>query len=807
MNPFRQTTRSATTFRSQPSPRKFRLRLLLLIGLFLLTLVCSLGWGWEHAAVHAQNPAADTPVTSPNTGIDKVPAPPQSSGEAAAKDPDVSDAIKKGGVVEPLAAGQYVLEFNRSPVVGNRLRLRSIYDETRLRFTRPRAWKPKSAKLQLRFRHSPALYATRSNLTAYVNGASVGSLPLNKKQGEIGSAIFDVPPDIIQDYNEVVLAALQNNSPTCTQDPFDPSLWTEILPDSKLVFDFQPQPIALNFSHYPYPIFDNLSLEPNQLAYLLPNAMDEPWLTATTRFQTSVGRFAQYRPLNTRLLTAIDQMKPNERLVIIGTPKTQPALSQLTLPLALKEGQFQDEQKKVLPNDAGVVMLTTTADKSHPVLVVTGNSPEGVAKAVQFLIQSRDRQLGTGQAIVVRQVNEVPAPPSREWAGYIPTANNFQLKNLTTFDNKPYQDMTVRGADAPVMEFDFRALPDDQFATGNFINLNYSYSPQVNPLTSLVEVQLDGLALTGKKLDSVTGGSHETLRVALPEDRIKPNSKIRIRFQLDPRERRSCNRALDQQLWGTVHADTSFELNRTNVAQVPDLKLLQFGFPFTAPQDLSKTAIVLPDAPTTTDLALLFEVSARLGRLSQSESLKLDVFRASKLPTQTRSDRHLVAIGTRKTFPLPEALQSEGFTLQDAFRRQRDKSQVQTLPDAEGLVKEIVSPWNRDRVLLLLSGQTSTGLDYVRDLLNRDFLFFQLREDTVLIDAGEPSPNPYDPNAYTLEFLQQAKQKQQISEMNLVSRLLQTLRASWYVLAPGFVIAALLLYAIAQSYLGRLHKK
>ncbi|MBW4581955.1 MAG: cellulose biosynthesis cyclic di-GMP-binding regulatory protein BcsB [Tildeniella nuda ZEHNDER 1965/U140] len=800
MNP--RTTHFASLF--DRGTRRFCLRLLP-IALFLITLVCSLGLGWQQATV-AQSPP-EAPVTSPNAGIDKVPAPPQSAGEAAAKDPDVSDAAKKGAIVAPLAAGQYVLEFNRSPVVGNRLRLRSIYDETRLRFTRPRAWKPKAAKLQLRFRHSPALYATRSNLTAYVNGASVGSLPLNKKQGEIGSAIYDIPPDLIQDNNEVVIAALQNNSPTCTQDPFDPSLWTEILPDSKLVFDFQPQPIALNFSRYPYPIFDDLSLEPNQLAYLLPNAIDESWLTATTRFQTNVGRFAQYRPLNTRLLTAIDQMQPNERLVVVGTPKTQPALAQLKLPLSLKDGQVRDDKKNVLPNDAGVLMLTTTPDKRHPVLVVTGNGSDGVAKAVQFLIQSRDRQLGTGQAIVVRQVTDVPAPSPREWSGYLPIANNFQLKNLTTFDNQPYEDMTVRGADAPVMEFDFRALPDDQFATGNFINLNYSYSPQVNPLTSLIEVQLDGLALVGKKLDSVTGASHETLRVALPEDRIKPNSKIRVRFQLDPRERRSCNRALDQQLWGTIHADTSFDLNRTNVVQVPDLKLLQFGYPFASPQDLSKTAIVLPDRPSTNDLALLFEISARLGRLSQSESVKLDVFRANKLPTTVRSDRHLVAIGTREQFPLPDALQSEGFTLQESFRRQRGQSQVQTLPDAEGLVKEIVSPWNRDRVLLMLSGQTRAGLDHVRDLLNRDFLFFQLREDTVLIDAADPDPNPYNPNAYTLEFLQQAKQKQQLSQTSWLDRFLQTLRVSWFILAPGFVVAALLLYAIAQSYLGRLGKK
>jgi len=173
-------------------------------------------------------------------------------------------AIPEEEQVKPLKAGQYVVEFNRSPIVGTRLQLRGIYDESRLRFTRPRNWQAKNVKVLMRFRHSPALYATRSNLTVLINGVSVGSVPLNKKEGEIGTAVYNVPTQLLRDYNEVVVAALQNNSPTCTQDPFDPSLWTEILPDSKLVFDFAPQPIRLDFSRYPYPVFDELSLNPNE---------------------------------------------------------------------------------------------------------------------------------------------------------------------------------------------------------------------------------------------------------------------------------------------------------------------------------------------------------------------------------------------------------------------------------------------------------------------------------------------------------------------------------------------------------------
>jgi fructose-1,6-bisphosphatase/sedoheptulose 1,7-bisphosphatase-like protein len=65
-----------------------------------------------------------------------------------------------------------------------------------------------------------------------------------------------------------------------------------------------------------------------------------------------------------------------------------------------------------LPDDVGVLMLTTTQEGSVPVLVATGNGPEGVAKAAQFLVQPDTSKLGTGQAILVdlKDVSNTVAP-------------------------------------------------------------------------------------------------------------------------------------------------------------------------------------------------------------------------------------------------------------------------------------------------------------------------------------------------------------------------------------------------------------
>ena len=703
-------------------------------------------------------------------------------------------------VIEPPEAGQYVLEFNRSPVVGNRLKLESIYDEVRLGFTRPRNWEPKSVKVLLRYRHSAALYASRSNLTVLVNGTSIGSVPLNKPRGEIGSVAFTVPANLIQDYNEVVVAALQNNSPTCTQDPYDPSLWSEILPDSKVVFDFQPQPIAMDFSRYPYPVYDTLSLQTNQVAYLLPQDLDETWLTAATRYQASLGRVAEYRSLDTRVVESLDEVDENDRLIVIGTPGNQSAIADLDLPLPLNNGRLLDAKQKELPPDVGVLMLTTTADSRVPVLVATGNGEAGVAKAVQFLAQSQDQKIGTGNVIFVNQVNDIPAPSPRNWPGYLPVEDNFQLKDLKTFDGKAFEDVTVRGSHAPALEFDFRSLPDDNVLPGSSMVLQYSYGPQTNPVTSLVEVELDDVPIDGRRLTSVNGANRQEFRLELPSERIKPNSKIQVNFRLDPRERRSCSRVTDQQLWGTIHADTSFDLNRENVTRLPDLELFRYGYPFTAPQDLSNTAIVLPDQPERSDILLLLETSERLGRLSKAESLQLSTYRDSQLPPETRSSAHLIGIGTYNDFPLSEVFESKGFSLNSASVRQWQQSQIQANPDEGGVIKQIVSPWNEERVLLALTGQATEGLDQVRDLLDQDSLFYQLQGDTVLISANTNNPSPYDANDYNLEFLRESPQRQIVGDER---SWLLLLRNNWFVLVPALVVAALILYSVAQLYLRR----
>ena len=760
------------------------------LSLVLLTL--TLTWG-QPLLTRASAPS---PEAAPETESN-------SSQDGELSNVTLPEDIPVAPEIQPGDSGQYVLEFNRSPVVGNRLRFSGIYDEKRLQFTRPRNWQADSVKVLLRYRHSAALYATRSNLTVLINGTSIGSVPLNQPQGEIGDAVFAVPNDLLQDYNELLITALQNNSPTCTQDPYDPSLWTEVMPDSKLVFEFTPQAVTPNFGQFPYPLFDVLSLQTNRIAYLQPgNTADADWLTATARLQGFLGRTAHYRPLENRIIDRLGQVEPDERLVVVGTPSQQPLLADLDLPFALKEGSFVDGSGKPLAPSTGLLMWTTTDDERSPILVVTGNGPAGVTKAAQYLVQPQDQQIATGHALVVNQVAARPAPSPRDWPGYLPESPEFLLQDLHAPHQPPLEDLTVRGSHAPALTVDFKALPDDQFPDDGKMKLVYSYGPQVNPLTSLVDVELDGVSIQGERLTSVAGADRKTMTVELPRDRITPTSKLQINFRLDPRERRSCSRVTDQQLWGTIHNDTSFSLNREAITKLPDLDLFKTGYPFTAPQDLSTTAVVLPEAPSAADIELMLELVERLGRLSVADSVQISVYPVDQLPEAQRKSQHLIAIGAENDFPFPDLLMESGFALQNNMGRQWGQSQVQTLPDTEGLIKSVISPWNGQRVVLALSGRTDNSLKQVTDLLRHDPLFYQLKGDTVLVNAQVAEPDPYDSTHYHLEFLQQSPQVQ-LATTAENPFLWQLTRSDWLLLVPATIALSLLIYGAAQAFLRR----
>jgi cellulose synthase operon protein B len=187
--------------------------------------------------------------------------------------------------------------------------------------------------------------------------------------------------------------------------------------------------------------------------------------------------------------------------------------------------------------------------------------------------------------------------------------------------------------------------------------------------------------------------------------------------------------------------------------------------------------------------------------------VKVDVYTTGTLPDDVRRQRHLVGIGTRDKFPFTEAFDTnQGFNLGSAFSRLWQQQKIQTLPDRGGVIKEVISPWNDKRTVLALSGQQASGLSTVKDVLNQDPWFFQVKGDTVLISANSQAASVFDSDAYQLEALQQEPQRR-LAQSNLLVAATRFLQDNWFLLPAGMVIVCLLLYGIAQLYIKRLEEE
>ncbi|NJN31229.1 MAG: cellulose biosynthesis cyclic di-GMP-binding regulatory protein BcsB [Synechococcales cyanobacterium RM1_1_8] len=747
--------------------------------------------------------ADDLAPAAPETTVDNEPEPDTDGLEQP------EDAIATEGNPKPATTGplnRYVLQFNRSPIVGNRLQMRGVYSERRLGFTRPRGWDVKAVKALIRYQHSPTLRAENSNLLVRVNDTNVGSIPLNEQNSAVGEFLVEIPPELIQDYTEITLIAQQNNSETCS-DPADPLLWTEVLPDSKVVLDYQPKAINLDLANFPYPFFDPLALDANQITYVLPKAIDDTWLTAASRFQGGLGRKADYRPLNTSLVKTFDKLAWNDRLVIIGTPENQPLLKELKLPLNQAKGKFVDgKTKQPLPEDVGVVMLASIPKSGNPVLVVSGNGPDGILRAIQALQTQDGEALGSGSISLVTQTKAIPAPEPRAWPHHLPQEDSFILADLATADGTPFQDVTVRSISAPPIEIDFRALPDDHFLRGNALKLNYSYADGLNPRKSTVEVAIDDVTIAGQRL-SGRGGRNESFNVSLPENLIKPDSKLRVSFQLSPKDGEACGIANDANLWATLHRDSSFKLSREISVDLPDLALTQVGFPYAAPQDLSATSFVTAANPTENTIRTLLETSERLGRLSRSDADQVNAYLADNLPQEERDGDNLILIGSRDNFPLVEELKQKStagnrLVIDGQSLKGKDGTVIQSFPEGRGIIQQIISPWNSERVVLALTGQADSDLALVEQMFEYDTWFLQLEGDTVLVSRNDETVSSLDPNAYELKILQ-ANKVRRLENVGPLSKASRFLQERWLMLPVAVLTLCLMMYGISQIYLKR----
>jgi hypothetical protein len=245
-------------------------------------------------------------------------------------------------------------------------------------------------------------------------------------------------------------------------------------------------------------------------------------------------------------------------------------------------------------------------------------------------------------------------------------------------------------------------LPSN-FAPNNdasYLDLIISHIPPEPDKLSVISLTLNGTPLAVVTLSPENAAS-TTHRFYLRDAPLNPANN-RLDISLDSGA--VCN-VRGAQVDVVIYGHSSFHVEYSLTPHSPDLA--RYPIPFFEPSfEYEPVYVVLPDSPSVTDLSAAATIAAGLGQFSDGE-MRLRSALDTQIATEIRNNHHLIVVGKKGSNRFLDLLNLSA----------RDEP---PLSDGQGVIQEIVSPWNPLRMILLVTGSDDTGLAQASQALNRE---------------------------------------------------------------------------------------
>lgn len=214
----------------------------------------------------------------------------------------------------------------------------------------------------------------------------------------------------------------------------------------------------------------------------------------------------------------------------------------------------------------------------------------------------------------------------------------------------------------------------------------------------VLSVEFNGTLIQSIMIDTTLPNR---IRIPLPLDSlVSQRSDGRHVLSISLLSEISCSQDVDVSL---VIKDSSFFVFSYKETALPlDLSLLPRPFYLRDAYLQIPTVIVVPDLPSQTEAKSMLTVAAGLGSATGS-AFEFDVVTVSGLTKAQQTDRNLIFVG------LPDAFLFAG-SLDLPAPLNSDEFEVSWAEPDDGILQIVESPWNPNRVVLFISGNSETAL-------------------------------------------------------------------------------------------------
>ena len=460
----------------------------------------------------------------------------------------------------------------------------------------------------------------------------------------------------------------------------------------------------LSLSRLPAPFYLENSLVPDSTLVVLPDSPAPEELQAAMNVIAGLGSMIS-NDYNVRLASAgevTDSDLSVNHLIFVGLPEKLSILSGIKFTHPIENGGFVGVP--AASADDGILQMALSPwNPTKAVLLVSGNSTDALLKAAQAASSSG---IFVYEDPTIAYVSNVQSLPDA-----LPFVENFSLEDLG-YSTKTSGLLTGTGSTSTT--FSFYVTRDQVFTTEGFVDLAYYHSGLLDYGSSSFSLYLnDQVFFTNvfkEESEKLTN-----LQIPIPPGILRyGENKLEVRASM--LELPSCDSTVISDPWFTISDQTRINLpiaQSRNPSQsiLRDLKF--FPELYTTTSDLGDVAFVVSSDPSTWKTAGLLAYT--LGSTVQPAMSNLKVYYGDNIPDEVRADRSMIVVGKASDLPFVSELNDQlpaPFDLATNTASERQLQISYRIPDGQnvGYLELLPSPFNAERTILLVSGNSDVGV-------------------------------------------------------------------------------------------------
>lgn len=518
----------------------------------------------------------------------------------------------------------------------------------------------------------------------------------------------------------------------------------------------------LELGRYPIPFYNSpIGLEQESVWFVLADDADDSQLQVAASIAAGLGHLTG----NELLLNAIyesqitDELYRNNNLILIGEPNDNTLIANLyaanALPTRLDSSGNILFEGSALTETEGVIQLAPNPENPNKtILVVTSTGIQGLQQAGRALGGPPSLLGLSGDVAVITD-----ATP--RFRGNTP-GEDLPIGMYRFSDFDVTENIVMVGAGLKSSSFNFDVPLGGDLREDAYLEILFNATNSANLETSSFNVVMNDVPISGVSLSNVINTEmttdvqlnretlqveFSTLRIPIPEGVIEPGRKNDITFVVDMGGQWECD--IPNFIWSTVSKDSLMFIPQNALNEEDIFPLVSnFPIPFNIFPNLQDVWISLPEQPSDIEVEQLIRLMSSLGDSIPLAEGIIPIIQTGDLPAGTDlSDYHFIVLGrpTENSFlaSMNEQLPQPFFTDSDELLQEYDDVTYRLGSGANiGVLQILKSPWNPDRVALVITGTSEIGQEFAGNTLITSIGRSSL-DGNIVFSAGY-EPNPVD---------------------------------------------------------------